>query len=167
MSEKRPCPQCSTPIGADFKACPQCGRSFLESDRESEHLRLLSIFHMVLAGIMAFFSCFPLIHVAVGILSLVLPGSSASHGPPWFVGLFFILIGGFLVLSGWTLAGFLFYAGRCLKQRRRLTLCMGVAAASCIFMPLGTVLGVFTLITLNQPSVKALFEIAAPAVSNP
>jgi len=166
MNEKRPCPQCATPIGADFKACPQCGRSFTQPDPDAEHLRLLSIFHMVLAGVMAFFSCFPLIHVAVGVVTLF-GGMSSSNGPPAFVGLFFILIGGFFVLSGWTLAGFLFYAGRCLQQRRRLTLCMVVAAGSCIFMPLGTILGVFTLITLNKPSVKALFESAVPPVSNP
>jgi len=33
-----------------------------------------------------------------------------------------------------------------------------VAAVECIFMPFGTVLGVFTIIVLNRPSIKALFQ---------
>jgi hypothetical protein len=33
-----------------------------------------------------------------------------------------------------------------------------MAGVMCIFMPFGTVLGVFTLIVLLRPSVKPLFE---------
>jgi hypothetical protein len=169
--DKRPCPHCATPIGAEFKACPHCGQSFETpppaSSQDLEHLRLLSIFHLVFAGILGFFSCFPLIHVAVGAIALVAGSTSSDGAPGIVVGLFFMLIGGCFVLAGWTVAGFLFYAGRCLQQRRRLTLCTVVAAVSCAFMPLGTILGVFTLITLNKPSVKILFESAAPPVSHP
>jgi hypothetical protein len=34
-----------------------------------------------------------------------------------------------------------------------------MAAISCIFMPFGTVLGVFTIIVLLRPSVKELFAV--------
>ena len=37
-----------------------------------------------------------------------------------------------------------------------------VAAISCTFTPLGTVLGVFTLIVLFRPSVKTLFGLDSP-----
>ena len=36
-------------------------------------------------------------------------------------------------------------------------LCLVVGALECMMMPFGTVLGVFTLIALTKPSVKALF----------
>jgi disulfide bond formation protein DsbB len=52
------------------------------------------------------------------------------------------------------------YAGRCLAQRRRYLLCMVVAGIACIFMPFGTALGVFTLVVLSRPAVKAAFETA-------
>ena len=40
----------------------------LESaDRDAEHLRLLSIFHYVVAGLMALWACFPLIHLFMGV----------------------------------------------------------------------------------------------------
>ena len=167
MGEKRPCPHCAAPIGAAFKACPHCGKSFEPpaGAQDAEHLRLLSIFHKVLACIVAFFGCFPLIHVGVGVLALFAGTSSPDGAPGIVVGLFFILIGGCFVLAGWTMAGLLFYAGRCIEQRRRPTLCIVVAAISCAFMPLGTILGVFTLILLNKPSVRSLFETAPAPVS--
>jgi hypothetical protein len=33
-----------------------------------------------------------------------------------------------------------------------------MAGIECVFMPFGTVLGVFTLVVLTRPSVKPLFE---------
>ena len=60
-----------------------------------------------------------------------------------------------------TLAGFVAYAGRCLSQQRRYLLCMIVAGLACLFTPIGTILGVFTLVVLLRPQVKAAF--AGPA----
>ncbi|SBV52388.1 hypothetical protein XBLMG947_3183 [Xanthomonas bromi] len=68
-----------------------------------------------------------------------------------------------VICCGLTLAGFIAYAGRCIAQRRRHLLCLIVAGISCSFMPFGTVLGVFKLVTLLRPQVKALFGVAAPA----
>ena len=39
-------------------------------DQDLEHIRLLSVFHYVVGGIAALFSCFPFIHLAVGIALL-------------------------------------------------------------------------------------------------
>jgi hypothetical protein len=36
-------------------------------------------------------------------------------------------------------------------------LCFAMAGVECIFMPFGTVLGVFTILVLNRQSVKELF----------
>lgn len=137
---------------------------------DAAHLRLLSIFHYVVGGLTALFSLFPLIHVAlgIGILTGTLPMNDA-HGNPAedgrMAGWIFIVIGGVIIVCGVTLGAFIAYAGRCLAQQRRHTLCMVVAALSCLCMPLGTVLGVFTLIVLLRPSVKAAFDAHASVIS--
>ncbi|WP_448142167.1 hypothetical protein [Stenotrophomonas bentonitica] len=131
---------------------------------DASHLRLLSIFHYVVAGLTALFSLFPLIHVGIGIAALngAMPiesnGGAASPDETRLFGWLFIGIGSFVILCGLTLAGFMAYAGRCLARQRRHTLCLVVAALSCMCMPLGTVLGVFTLIVLLRPAVKAAFD---------
>lgn len=139
----------------------------IESDKQN--VKLLALFHYILAGITAFFACFPLIHVAIGIFMLAggLLGkvSHGSSGPPSEIfGLFFILIGSFFVLCGWTLAIFIFIAGRKLSQMRNLTFCIIIAGVECIFMPFGTILGVFTIITLTRESVKELFRNATETI---
>ena len=87
-------------------------------------------------------------------------GREAFDGepPPKFMGWLFVTIGAVFVLAGWTLTILLIVAGRFLKRRKHLVFCIVVAGISCLFMPVGTVLGVFTIIVLSKPTVKALFE---------
>ncbi|MBK8286169.1 MAG: hypothetical protein IPK97_15540 [Ahniella sp.] len=130
--------------------------------KDLEHLRLLAIFHYVIAGFIAFFSLFPLLHVGMGIamLSGVMPSNGAANsGDEAMIGWVFILMGGGFVLFGELVAFLMFRAGRCLKQQKSYTYCLVIAAISCLFMPLGTVLGVFTIIVLVRPSVKTLFGV--------
>jgi hypothetical protein len=123
-----------------------------------EHLRLLSIFHYILAGLAALFGCFPVLHLTIGLMivqgALDRPG---HENPPTAFGWLFVGIAGMMILFGWTLAVLLFVAGRQLSRHRGYTLCLVVAAIACLFIPLGTVLGVFTIIVLVRPSVKRLF----------
>lgn len=56
------------------------------------------------------------------------------------------------------LALLVFIAGKNLEKQEKYQLCLVAAAVLCIFMPLGTILGVFTLITLTNESVKKLFN---------
>lgn len=136
----------------------------LPRDPDAEHLRLLSIFHYIVAGMMALWGSFPIIHFLMGGAMLV--GSIASGDkealPMAFAGGLFMLIGGVWMLIGWSLAGCLVFAGRSLAQRRRRTFCMVVAClAAALCMPFGTILGVFTLVVLSRPTVKAAFEAQA------
>ena len=137
------------------------------TSQDEEHLKLLSIFHYVLAGITALFACFPIFHLLFGVLLLAGGlGAGERGGPPAFFGLFLVLIPGLFILFGWTLAVCLFLSGRWLAARRHRTYCLAVAGVSCCFFPFGTVLGVFTIVVLTRPSVRALFESAgavAPA----
>ena len=122
---------------------------------DEQYLKLLSVFHYVVGGLAACFACIPIIHLSIGIAMLV----GAIDDAPEFVGAFMVLIAIFAILVGWTLAVCIIIAGRCLAKRRRYMFCLVMAAISCIFMPFGTVLGVFTIIVLMRPSVKELFAV--------
>ncbi|HSB11840.1 MAG TPA: hypothetical protein VLM38_20300 [Blastocatellia bacterium] len=129
---------------------------------DEEHLRLLSIFHYVVGGITALCACFPLIHLVVGLTMIFAPerlsGSEHTPGPERMFGLFFVVLASAFIILGWALAAANVYVGRCLTRREKHTFCLVVAAVNCINTPIGTVLGVFTIIVLMRPSVKAMFE---------
>ena len=135
-----------------------------------EHIRLLSIFHYVLGGMLALFGCFPLIHLAMGIFFLTtdfpeqpaeqMPDGQAQMNPEdaqKLVGAMFVIIPVFIILGFWALALLIIIAGRKLGRYQAHTFCLVAAGASCLFMPFGTVLGVFTLITLLKPEARDLF----------
>ena len=133
---------------------------------DTSQLQLLSVFHYVVAGLTALFSLFPLIYLLMGLAVMfaaptpLAPGEAPPPFDPRLIGWVFVLIGGLGCATGLVLAGYMAYAGRCLAQRRRYLLCMVVAGIACIFMPFGTALGVFTLVVLSRPAVKAAFETA-------
>jgi len=123
---------------------------------DKQNLRLLSIFHYIVGAITALFACFPLIHVAIGIAMLV-GAFDGKDAPPRFVGWIFIIFPGFMMLCGWALAVCILIAGSKLAHYRARTYCLVIAGLECLFMPFGTVLGVFTIIVLMKDSVKELF----------
>jgi len=122
---------------------------------DEEHLQILSAFHYVVGAIVALCSCFALIYVAIGISAFF---HNDGHAPPLFVGGIFLAIGAILLLVGWAYAACLFVTGRFLTQRRAYTFCFVIAIFSCLFTPFGTLLGIFTILVLVKPSVKALFN---------
>jgi len=124
--------------------------------QEEQHLQLLAIFHYIVGGLTALFACFPLIHLTIGLV-MVFGGFSGNQAPPAFVGWLFIILGGGFFLVGQSLAICIIIAGRFLAQRRRYPFVFVVACCECLFMPFGTVLGVFTIVVLSRESVKSAF----------
>jgi hypothetical protein len=127
--------------------------------QDEEHLKLLSIFHYIVGGIMALFSLFPIFHLIFGIVMIVSPDTfeSGGEGPPAFIGWLFALTGGIIIIVGMALATCVIMAGRFLSLRRHYTYCFVVACIECLFIPFGTVLGVFTIIVLMREPVKQYF----------
>ena len=121
-----------------------------------EHLKLLAVFHFVLAGAMTFFSCFGFIYVAVGI-GMATGNIEGQNPPPRELGWVVAGLGMFGILFVWTIAALIIVAGRRLVQHRSRLFCLVVAALMCLSIPFGTILGVFTLIVLSRPSVRQLF----------
>jgi hypothetical protein len=129
---------------------------------DAAQLQLLSVLHYVMAGFTAMFSLFPVIYLVLGIavLSGAMPvdsSTASSPGEVQLMGWVFTGLGTVFFLAMLATAGLVGYAGRCLAREQRHTLCMVAAGVCCMFMPLGTILGVFTLVTLTRTSVRQRF----------
>jgi hypothetical protein len=130
-------------------------------NHDSEHLQLLAIFHYVVAGVAALCSFFPLLYSVMGGFLLYAaqhPGSNNQEPPPAFLGWIFIVLGAVFFLAGVTMAICILIAGRCLSRRKRYSFALVIACIECLFVPFGTILGVFTIVALSRESVKALFS---------
>ncbi len=130
-------------------------------NQDLEHLKLLSIFHYVMAGFACLAPLFALLYIGMGVAMLT--GGLASSTPAARHGdvigaYFFIGFGTVFALIGMTGAVLNVVAGRSLARHERRTFCTVIAALNCLHMPLGTLLGVFTLVVLSRPSVQALFD---------
>lgn len=131
-------------------------------NQDVEHLQLLSVFHYVVAALVGLFSLFPIFHLVMGIMMLTgrFPDGQTPEAPFNFMGWFFVVFAVVWIVCGLTFAICLLYAGRFLTQHRRYLFCLVIAGLSCMLMPFGTVLGVFTILVLMRPSVRELFGVA-------
>jgi hypothetical protein len=138
-------------------------------NRDREQLQLLAIFHYVVAGLAALFSFFPLLYSIIGGFLLYAadhPGSSNQEPPPAVLGWVFIVLGTLFFLAGVIMAICIFIAGRSLARCKRYSFAFVMACIECLFIPFGTILGVFTIVVLSRESVRGLFFTAtaqAPA----
>ncbi len=124
---------------------------------DEKNLELLSIFHYILGALTAIFASIPLIHLGIGVMMLT--GSfNGGDEIPRIIGIIFVTLGGVIVLGGWTLAVLIIIAGSRLKQRRSYNFCLVMAFIECLIVPVGTALGVFSIITLTKEPVKKLFD---------
>jgi uncharacterized BrkB/YihY/UPF0761 family membrane protein len=129
---------------------------------DEEHLKLLSIGYLVSAGVAALFSLFGLLYVIMGVTMGIIFSEAAKRGdqspPPAFMGWLFGVIGLVIFLLLIAMAILKFLTARCITRRRSRAFCMVVGAISCLEIPYGTLLGVFTFLVLGRNSVKGLFE---------
>jgi hypothetical protein len=101
-----------------------------------------------------------LILVAVGIRGVA--GAADRRDPDLDFGAWLIVHGALAVVIGWVCAIVLFLTGRNLTRRNGYWRCFLLACYLCLLFPLGTMLGVPTLVLLTRPGVKKAFD-AAPA----
>jgi hypothetical protein len=119
--------------------------------RDEEHLRLLSIFHYVVGGLAALFALFPIFHLIIGLFMIFAP-DKMFHGKEESAP----------ALIGWIIAALILTTGRFLARRKHYQFCLVMGGVECLFMPFGTVLGVFTILVLVRESVKQLFGAHPP-----
>lgn len=133
-------------------------------EQDKEHLRILSILHYVLGGITALFSLFPVIHLMFGLALVFAPQSFSPQGspaPPPVFGWILVGFAALAILIGLSVAGAIVLNGRYLADRKNYTFCIVVAAIECMMAPMGTALGVFTIVVLMRDSVKEMFAATA------
>ena len=138
-------------------------------NQDHEHLRLLSIFHYVFGGLLMAISMIPLIHIGIGLALIMAPETlpEQSDTPlPLSMGWLFAGVGLIVMVVGLTLAICLIVSGRFLSKRKGYWFSFVIACLECLNMPLGTVLGVFTILVLSRPSVKELYGISRPSDSS-
>jgi len=128
---------------------------------DADHLKLLSIFHFVGAGFALLGVLFLLAHFAIFHAFFANPKmwENQKQGPPpaevfailkWFYLIFAIWFGGSGVLN--------VISALCIRAKKHRTFSLIVAGINCLHLPLGTVLGVFTIIVLLRDSVRELYE---------
>ena len=130
---------------------------------DREHLRLLAIFHFIVAGLAVAGIGFLFLHYSL--MSAVFNNPQMWQGKPnqapplpqefFAVFKWFYVIGGiFLVLAavGNVLSGLF------LQARKHRVFSIVIAALDCLQIPFGTVLGVFTIVVLVRESVAELYQ---------
>jgi hypothetical protein len=127
---------------------------------DADHLKLLSIFHFVSAGFALLGVLFLLAHFLMFNMIISNPKlwQDQSQGPSpqeffaifrWFylfMGIWFFTSGVINIISGLSMRA---------KKRRMFSLI--VAGFNCLYIPLGTVLGIFTIVVLMRDSVRELY----------
>ena len=144
----------------------------LPNPRDADHLRVLSICHYVWGGLVLLFSSFGIIYVVMGVLmangQFTFPASPGRPPPPPMppaMGYFFAGFGACFMVFGWTLGILAIVSGRRMTQHRSRVFSIVIASIGCLSVPLGTTLGVFTIVVLMRDSVKALYAATPPPLT--
>ena len=138
---------------------------------DESHLHLLSVFHFVMGGLYALGIGFVALHFLMMRLFMTMPqgprastsiGIPASPPPPVMppeimtIMIVFYIVAAIIIAS---LATGNILTGVWLKKRIQHTMTFVIAALNCAFFPFGTVLGVFTIIVLQRPTVKMTYAV--------
>jgi hypothetical protein len=135
---------------------------------DEEHLRLLRIVYLIQGWTYAVSSVFGLIYVGMGLMFTFAPTRMGrSSFDPRVFGLLFVMLGLVFMVGFAAFGGIQLYAARCLRLRHSRTLCLVAAVASCIMIPIGTALGIFTFIVLGRSTVQAMFDGAGDRTAMP
>lgn len=132
--------------------------------RDAEHLRTLAICHYVCGGLTILLSMCGIFYLFMGAMMLRDPASFNPAAPAdRSLGLFFTAFGGVIVGAGWLVGALTIYSGRCIARRRRRVFSLVMAGVNCPWIPIGTVLGVFTFVVLMRESVRRAYLEPLPA----
>lgn len=124
---------------------------------QNNNLDTIAIFHFISGGLKIFASLFVLIYVLMGAGMLVAGGHSGG-AEMQITGGVILIFGLFAFLMVIALGILSILCGKYLRERRNRIFCMVMAGFACMNAPLGTVLGIFTILEIEKPEVKQLFE---------
>ena len=122
----------------------------------AKQLQVMSILQYVMAGLSALGAVFVVFYVVVGGVVLAgagMQGSASEAG----VGVFMIVLAVIMLVACGLIASLHVLAGKSLVQRRRHTFLIVLACLSMLSIPIGTGIGIWMLMVLTKPEVKATF----------
>lgn len=137
---------------------------------DTEHLKLLAVGFFVVGAVYVLLAVFSLFYVFIGLIFFFAPpvAPPVPPAPPLpmpdlrgmgiVVALFGVVIAGSVAV----VAALHFWAGVSIRRRKHRMLCLVTAALSCLFVPIGTFLGVCGIVVLSRPSVAQHFTPAEP-----
>jgi hypothetical protein len=127
----------------------------------SQNLDLVSIFHYVLAALIYLKGMIAFFFMGIGSIAMAAVLSDRPHDMAIALFALFLIFfaAPMLVLCVvWTIATLVLLAGRRIAARTNLGYCQVIAALECLCVPLGTILGILTLIQLTKPQAKETFK---------
>jgi hypothetical protein len=138
----------------------------VERRDDADHLNLLSIFHFIGAGLAILAILFLMVHYAFfnSVMSdanmrkeMLSQGQNAP--PPQLFEVFGMFKWFYVIFGIWFAASFVLnlISGFYLRARKHRFFSLVVAAIDCFHFPLGTALGVFTIVVLLRDSVRVLY----------
>jgi hypothetical protein len=126
-----------------------------------DDLQILAFFHYAIAAMIAMLALIPATYYAIGVV-LTDPSEGAPVAGLSLAFPFGLSLG--LLLAGFALAALVGWGGRCMQQRTAYRTCVASAVGACLFLPLGTLLGIVSLATLTRADVKRIFADAKKPV---
>jgi uncharacterized BrkB/YihY/UPF0761 family membrane protein len=124
-----------------------------------DHLKLLGVFYIIL-GLMALPTLlFLAFHGAI--IDQILQNAPDQETRELIERLVNVSVVGFVLMVIVHVVTCV-YVGVWFRNQRHHTICIVAAAFCCLSFPLGTILGVFSLIVLMKPEAKYLFGVAPP-----
>jgi len=128
---------------------------------DEEHLKVLSIAYWVWGGLVGAYALLMAAYFTfLGFLFSSL-GQGKDAPPRELLWVFFGVAVFILVLAG-TVSALQILTGFWIRQRRHRVASMVVAGFTCLSVPMGTLLGVFSFVVLLRPSVSALYARPTP-----
>jgi hypothetical protein len=160
--DQQPLQQIQPPLvnrPAPFTSPPPASSAEAQRIIDNEHLKMLSIFHYILAGFALLGLLFICVHFMFMSTIFLHPDifNAGKNSPKQLPEFFFVMMlffylgfGGVMVVTG--ILNLL--SAKFLRQRTHRTLSLVTAGVNCLHIPFGTVVGVFTIMVLSRPSVR-------------
>lgn len=127
-----------------------------------DYVGLLPLFYWIIGAINAIVALYGFFYIGMAVLFANVPwdepgyAGTGSASPALVIGVF-AGTGVAFILGFGLMAALQVLTGFSIRDRVRLSFCRVVAGGTCLLLPLGTLLGVLTLIALRDPALVGQF----------
>jgi hypothetical protein len=128
----------------------------MQTEPKNSELEVLSIAYYVVGALSVLIAFTPLLYVIFG-AAIYMGGLEMDEGPeavPEVLGMIFALIGVVLFIVFQAFAIAVLITGRFIQKRTHYLYTFVMGCILCVFAPLGTILGVLTIVFLSKDSIK-------------